>query len=113
MTSPIRWDKKQKMEQVNLSQLTPISNSDIVVSVNGMPLPAQTLASDLPSVMPSWFKWKYNSLGAPKLCVARIDATPMVVNALDQNNNPYTIPVEDFCILFPFNIKTHPDTRPK
>lgn len=87
--------------------------ADVVVSVNGLALPAQTTAANLPIVMPSFFQWLPNSFGQIRLCVARIDCTPMVISALDQNNAPYDVPVEDFCVLFPFGIKTHPDTRPK
>lgn len=99
--------------QVNYSQLSPLSTTDIVTSVNGLAMPAQTTVADLAVVMPSWFQSLPNSFGASKLCVARIDCTPMVISALDQFNVPYDVPVEDFCVLFPFGVKTHPDTRPK
>lgn len=100
------------MDQVALSRVVFKDPSDIVSAVNGLPLPAQTQAASLPALMPGFFFWGTSTFGDLRICVARVDGQPMSISALDQSNVPYTPAVENYSILFPIGVKTHPDRRP-
>jgi hypothetical protein len=100
------------MNTAHLSSVGLISlTNDTITSVNNLTLPQGSKAQDLVDLLPSTFCIQKDTFGKDTLCALRIDATPMTINAVN-GNIPYTAEVKNYSILFPWHIKSHPDTRP-
>jgi hypothetical protein len=98
--------------QVQLSSVGFTTINDPVTAINGVPMPQNTYAASLPTLFPQTFFFEQNTLGQSRVCCARIDGQPLTIEAID-GVTPYNPVVENYSILFPFGIKTHPEHRPK